>query len=140
MVVVVVVKWVLLPSSSSSFVVLFGCVIFFLQGFKHVQEVLQKHLDRSDSLLLSFLAADVDEKAAISFDAFLHLVQDAGFNFAISDLEAVFGRSDDDQVLCVRVRVCVFVCVCVCVCVLACVGRVLACVRVLFHGCHRSVD
>ena len=67
------------------------------QGFKHVQEILQKHLDRSDSLLLSFLAADVDEKAAISFDAFLHLCQDAGFNFAISDLEAVFGRSDNDQ-------------------------------------------
>ncbi len=38
------------------------------QGFKNVQEVLQKHLDGSDALLLGFLAADVDQRAAISFD------------------------------------------------------------------------
>ena len=67
------------------------------QGFRHVQEALQKHMDKSDDFLLSFLAADINQQAAISFEAFVQLVENAGFRFARSDLEAVFGRTDDDQ-------------------------------------------
>ena len=44
-------------------------------------------MDRGDSLLMSFIAADVDEKAAISFDAFVQILEDNGFRFHTSDLE-----------------------------------------------------
>ncbi len=52
-----------------------------------MQEAIQLKMDASDSLLHAFLAADTDEQAAISLPAFVGMLDDAGFNFAISDLE-----------------------------------------------------